>query len=920
MAFRRWLLLSLVLLATVAATIVLRFTGGLQLFERATADIGASLLQHEVESDIVIVALDPDSLAQLRQWPWPRRWHAQVLDTLRKAGAEKVFYDIDFSAKSTPEDDDALKMALQGWGKKPVVLPAFWQLSADKSALILTHPMPEFVEHVQLGSVNLQPGSDGLVRSVRSSWQIAEIDLPSVLLRFSGNATLRETDIIIDYTISPTSFVYVSFVDVLHGRVDPRIFENKRVFVGATAVELGDIIAVPVHRSLPGVVVQALAIETVTSGPLSSLSDLATIVLVILWALIVTCLFFLTSWRTGVCILLGSTVLIFGTSAYLYSSHRLIVEIMPFIVTATGGFLLAIFATLDEQTFSLVNFRRGLRKGNALLQSVFKSSTDSIICLNAQGEIQLANSSASHLFRCDKSALENKGIRDLVPTLVPPISGDDLPNFDALTGTVYEHMAHALDGSRVPTELTISRVRLEDEALFVVVLRDVSVRKEQERVLRYQANYDSLTSLPNRMALARHLADKIERFGNTQGISLLMLDLDRFKEVNDTLGHGAGDQILCEVSNRFREKIGEKGFVARIGGDEFAVVLEGSQDQDNTAAIARMFIAAMQEPLAARGLSVELGVSIGIARYPHDAENSETLLQHADVAMYLAKARGTGFEFYSANDDQHTVRKLSLVAELRSAIARDELVLAYQPKIDLRTNRVNGAEALLRWDHMTLGNIRPDEFISVVEATELLRPLTEWTLQQGFLQIGASRAAGLDGPIAVNLSARMLQDRSFPVTLERMICAAGIAASDLEIEITESAMMLDPDRALKNIQAIYSLGVRISIDDFGTGYSSLSYLRDLPLQALKIDKSFVMSMRTRKDNRVIVESTIQMAHALGLQVVAEGVETAWEESYLIKCGCDLAQGYLYAPALPSEEYISWSRRFNAPGRRAAVAV
>jgi EAL domain-containing protein (putative c-di-GMP-specific phosphodiesterase class I) len=208
----------------------------------------------------------------------------------------------------------------------------------------------------------------------------------------------------------------------------------------------------------------------------------------------------------------------------------------------------------------------------------------------------------------------------------------------------------------------------------------------------------------------------------------------------------------------------------------------------------------------------------------------------------------------------------------------------------------------------------------MVEATELLRPLTEWTLHQAFLQIAASRNAGLDGPVAVNLSARMLQDRSFPQALERMIFEGGVTASELELEITESAMMLDPDRALKNIRTIYSLGVKISIDDFGTGYSSLSYLRDLPLQALKIDKSFVMSMRTRKDNRVIVDSTLQMAHALGLQVVAEGVETAWDESYLRKRGCDFAQGYLYAPALPSDEYISWSRRFNAAGRNAAIAV
>jgi EAL domain-containing protein (putative c-di-GMP-specific phosphodiesterase class I) len=306
-----------------------------------------------------------------------------------------------------------------------------------------------------------------------------------------------------------------------------------------------------------------------------------------------------------------------------------------------------------------------------------------------------------------------------------------------------------------------------------------------------------------------------------------------------------------------------------------------------------------------------VGVSIGIARAPEDGSDAHTLLRHADVAMYSAKRRGTPFEYYDAAADQNTVRRLEIGGELRAAIAGNALQLFYQPQVNLRTGRVESCEALVRWFHPVHGAVPPSEFIGIAEASDLIRPLTEWTLEAALAQIGAWRERGHTLRIAVNLSARLLQDAAFPERLRQLLATSGVPSHSLELEITESAMMIDPARALDVLQAIHQLGVPIAIDDFGTGYSSLGYLRDLPVHALKLDKSFVKGIRTSADDRVIVESTAQMAHALRLQLVAEGVESEWDAHFLADAGYDMAQGFRYSGALPAERFLAWVVEFNA---------
>jgi diguanylate cyclase (GGDEF)-like protein len=418
----------------------------------------------------------------------------------------------------------------------------------------------------------------------------------------------------------------------------------------------------------------------------------------------------------------------------------------------------------------------------------------------------------------------------------------------------------------------------------------------------------------------KHLGSLLAKAGPEDRVALLMLDLSRFKEVNDTLGHDVGDEVLREVARRFSAQLKGATLISRIGGDEFTVVLAEVRDRETVDDLSLRLIDSLRAPIDARGIAIEVGVSIGIAVSPDHSRDPKELLRHADVAMYVSKRHGTPFEYYDREDDQHTVRRLSMLSELRSAIENSGISLHYQPQVNFRTGKTDSVEALVRWQHATHGNVGPAEFVTLAEATDLIRPLTEWTIRQALSDVTAWSTRGVELRVAINISARVLQDLDFPQRLKTLLAEASVDPRQIELEITESAMMLDPDRARLIVKELHALGAPISIDDYGTGFSSLGYLRDLRVHALKLDKSFVIDLETREQNRVIVESTVQMAHALGLAVVAEGVESEWTRDYLQSIGYDLGQGYFFARPMSADDCCSWTLRFNgaaAPAQRLA---
>ena len=432
--------------------------------------------------------------------------------------------------------------------------------------------------------------------------------------------------------------------------------------------------------------------------------------------------------------------------------------------------------------------------------------------------------------------------------------------------------------------------------------------------LREESLHDSLTGLANR-TLFQSSVDAVAATSTPHAAAAVMLmDLDRFKEVNDTLGHESGDRLLIEISRRLSEVLADNAVVARLGGDEFAMLLYDIEGPAYAAAIAEEVLTALEQPFVVGDLNLEIGASVGVALAPVHGTDAAILLQRADVAMYSAKESRSGVEVYDPDRDEYSPRRLMLAAELRHAIERGQLSIHYQPKADLRTGGITGVEALLRWHHPEYGFVPPDEFIPLAEHTGLIRPLTRWVLATSIAQCGLWHRRGMHLNVAVNLSVRALVDMGLPDEVEQLLREAGVSPGALTLEITESSIMADPVRSIGVLERLSELGTTLSIDDFGTGYSSLSYLKKLPVGEVKVDRSFVMNMTSDQDDAVIVRSTIELARNLGLRVVAEGVEDQSTWDRLSELGCDAAQGYYLGRPMPVAQLDRW---LAGDGRQAA---
>jgi diguanylate cyclase (GGDEF)-like protein len=430
----------------------------------------------------------------------------------------------------------------------------------------------------------------------------------------------------------------------------------------------------------------------------------------------------------------------------------------------------------------------------------------------------------------------------------------------------------------------------------------------------HQALHDSLTGLPNRTLFDRIATTLLDSDGPA---AVLLLDLDRFKEVNDTLGHAAGDAVLRDVGRRLSDALRDAACVARLGGDEFAVVLSDADEAD-ALHCARKVAAALGVRLDLTDVTLSLDASIGIALSPEHGTDVATLLRRADVAMYAAKDDHSGVVVYAPERDHHSTARLSLVSDLRESIAAGQLALEYQPKTSLTGHAVTGVEALVRWIHPVRGVVSPDEFIAVAEQTGLIGPLTDWVLKTALNQCRRWLDDGLDINVAVNISPRTLHDATFPTRLADLLSAARVPSSKLTLEITEGALMGDPDRAIDMLWDLRRAGVRLSVDDLGVGHSSLSYLKRLPVHEIKIDKSFVTNMADDPDDEAIVTAVVEMIHQLRMQVVAEGVEDERTWRRLQALGADAAQGYWMSRPLPPGQLPAWVQTWTDRAANAAV--
>ncbi len=510
------------------------------------------------------------------------------------------------------------------------------------------------------------------------------------------------------------------------------------------------------------------------------------------------------------------------------------------------------------------------------------------------------------LARDDAAPITRAALRELDAQdalLAPILEGDDLIGMVLVANRLSEIYSFVgQDAKMFATLASHAGVALQNGRL-------IKRLHEQARQREHEALHDALTSLPNRVMFASRLDERFERAGEDGEIAIALMDLDGFKEINDTLGHQSGDMVLIEIADRLRRSAGEGVLVARLGGDEFALLAVPGTDRDELDALCRSIRDAIAQPLEIEGIRASMGVSIGLATAPSDGDNAETLIRRADVAMYSAKSgRGGGVCFYDPDRDENTPRRLALAHDLRDGLESGQVRAVFQPKMSLATGEMTGVEALCRWDHPTLGEIMPDEFIPLADRTGISAELTAYMIASALRHAERWQQAGHRWTVAINVSMHALLDDDLVRLVTHLLAGSSVRPDGIVLEITETHVMSDAERTLTVLGELAALGLRLSIDDFGTGYSSLSYLQKLPVHEVKIDKAFVQAMATDRGADAIVRSVLDLARNLDLAVVAEGVED--EDAYhrLRALGCDEAQGYFFARPMAAHEAEAFALR------------
>ena len=898
----------------------------LQIFKRwdnLFYDFLTTAIYRPIDDNIIIVAIDENSLQKLGRWPWSRSIHANLLDQLTASEVAVVGMDILFMEPDLihPENDQRLAAAIHRNGR--VVLPVLTSQQDDH--FMVTKPLTDIAEGAQLAHVNMHYDQQGVVRQLDLQLEVLENQLlPAMSLTLSrqlfGHADPPElathTNILITFSGPPGKFRQVSYVDVL---MDPTIrqdLQGKIVLVGMTAEGLGSRIATPVskdNRLMSGVEVQANALATIRSGEITRSLDWPVFTLVSLALIVIPLLLFrFCKPGMGLILVIGFSLFTCITSFCLLNTLHLWFTPLPTLLCLILSYPLWSWRKLEQLGHSLFNEHE---KASATLKAI----GEAVITTDKLGYIEFMNPAAEKMLACALVDVRHKPFTEICQIIVQ----NDSTLLDSHTLTSGSQQAEARiirnqQQEEFAVHLSSSPLHAENgiQTGVVYALSDLTEIININRKVAFIASHDALTGLPNRILLKDRLEQAINRAHRENlSFAILFIDLDGFKKINDGMGHACGDLVLQEVADRLSSWIRKSDTISRWGSDEFIILLSNLASPSDAADIATKIIQSLSLSFLINEQEVFVTSSIGISLFPEDGQTAEVLLAKSDTAMYNIKKHGRNdYCFYSQDLENKAKEKLILESELRQAILSDELEMHYQPQIDLSSDRLIGAEALIRWRHPEKGLISPDNFIPLAEDIGLIIPIGEWIIKTVCQQLKSWQDLGLPlVKVAINLSAHQFAQKDLVSIITREIEKQGIAANSLQVEITESMMIQDIDRVIHILDGLKNAGISIAVDDFGTGYSSLEYLKRFPIDKLKIDKSFIDNVLQNPDDASIVNAVIALGHNMKMQIIAEGVETKDQAQFLQERQCDFGQGYFYSRPIPATEMGLLIEKFRQAG-------
>jgi diguanylate cyclase (GGDEF)-like protein/PAS domain S-box-containing protein len=931
--------------ALCAITALAALSGMFERWDNIIYDAAMRLRNTAAPDDIVIVAVDDRSLKQLGRWPWSRHLHAQVLERMTRIGVRGVGFDIMFAEASAQDGgDEHLAGAIAANGT--VVLPVFPDQESSHGPLREVQPLRAFANvAAKLGHVDTELDRDSLIRSVYLQAGLASPVWPSLALAMleqfapndwqhlpgevrgtaAGNPSgqwLRNHRLLVNFGGPPGRFRQISFVDVLQQDTALASLRGRFVLVGVTAGGLGRSLATPVSgesQPMSGVEFNATVLDNLrTRSWITPLNGALYTLLLSLFALAPALLYPRCSPRQGLLVASAVVALIVLTPIGLLLGLQIWFAPAPALLAAICSYPLWSWRRVERTA-------RSLRSERELARATLHSIGDAVVTTDLEGIITYMNPVAEQL--SDQSRRDaigrhissvfwsaQRAERDKSAAIIAQALRENRsvrsPSYALLNKRFGESYAVRITASPIIAEGGSRQGA-------VIALHDVTENLSLTRQVAHQTTHDALTQLPNRELLADRATQAIaaaRRDGTL--LAVLFLDLDGFKYVNSSRGHAVGDALLIELSERLTHTARAHDTVARWDGDQFGILLTGLETTATADEMARRFLALGDEAYTIDEDDIHITGSIGISFYPRDGEDIESLFHHADTALHRVKQRErNAIGYYDQAYDARARHHLQIANALHHALRHDEFELYFQPTLQLDTDQVIGAEALLRWHHPQRGLLLPGDYVPVAEESDLIQHIGAWVLQQACRQSRQWQLAGMTLKISINVSARQLINNSLLATVKAALSSSGADPQNITLEITESAVTHEREKAVQILQALKALGLHLAIDDFGTGYASLANLKALPVDQVKIDQSFIRDLVSDPGDAAITRGVIAMAHSMQLSVIAEGVENDAQMAFLRAYRCDEVQGFHLARPMPAGDFVRW---FEA--RKARVAA